>query len=74
LAGYTSAAAWAGFADTRFGRIAPGQRADFILIDTDPMTASPDAIRKTKVWQTWVGGGKTWDAEPVAAKDQTRKP
>ena len=27
------------------------------------MTASPDAIRHTKVFQTWVGGGKTWDAE-----------
>jgi predicted amidohydrolase YtcJ len=63
LAGYTSAAAWAGFAETRFGRIAPGQRADFILVDTDPMTAAPDAIRKTKVFQTWVGGGKTFDAQ-----------
>lgn len=68
LAGYTSAAAWAGFAETRFGRIAPGQRADFILIDTDPMTASPDAIRHTKVIQTWVGGGKTWDADAPMVK------
>lgn len=76
LAGYTSGAAWAGFAETRFGRIAPGQRADFILVDTDPMTASPDAIRRTKVFQTWVGGGKTWDAEaPVAdGKEPTKKP
>ena len=63
LAGYPSGAAWAGFAEARFGRIAPGLRADFILVDTDPMTASPDAIRHTKVFQTWVGGGKTWDAE-----------
>jgi predicted amidohydrolase YtcJ len=62
FAGYTSAAAWAGFAETHFGRIAPGLRADFILVDTDPMTASPDAIRKTRVLQTWVGGGKTYDA------------
>ena len=76
LAGYTSGAAWAGFAETRFGRIAPGQRADFILVDTEPMTASPDAIRRTKVFQTWVGGGKTWDAEaPVAdGKEPTKKP
>lgn len=63
LAGYTSAAAWAGFAETRFGRIAPGLRADFILVDTDPATADPQAIRKTKVFQTWVGGGKVYDAE-----------
>jgi predicted amidohydrolase YtcJ len=70
LACYTSAAAWAGFAETRFGRIAPGLRADFILVDTDPMTASPDAIRKTHVLQTWVGGGKTYDA---AAPVETKK-
>jgi len=67
LAGYTSAAAWAGFA--------PGLRADFILVDTDPMTASPDAIRKTKVWQTWVGGGKTWDADaPTGEVKSAKKP
>ncbi len=72
LAGYTSAAAWAGFGETRFGRIALGLRADFILVDTDPMTASPAAIRHTKVWQTWVGGGKTYDAE--AEKVEAKKP
>ena len=75
LAGYTSAAAWAGFAETRFGRIAPGLRADFILVDTDPMSAAPEAIRKTKVLQTWVGGGKTYDAEaPIDAKTQKEAP
>ena len=65
FAGYTSAAAYAGFAEKRFGRLAPGQRADFILVDTDPMTASPAQIRKTKVLETWVGGGKVWSAEPA---------
>jgi predicted amidohydrolase YtcJ len=74
LAGYTSAAAWAGFAETRFGRIAPGLRADFILVDTDPMTATPDAIRHTKVFQTWVGGGKTYDAEAPAGEVKDKKP
>lgn len=63
LAGYTTQAAWAGFAETRFGRLAPGLRADFVLVDTDPLTATPEAIRKTKVVQTWVGGGKTYDAD-----------
>ena len=76
LAAYTTNAAWAGFAETRFGRIAPGQRADFILIDTDPMTATPDALRHTKVFQTWVGGGKTWDADAPAgeAKNKPERP
>ena len=27
------------------------------------MTASPEAIRKTRVFETWVGGGKVWDAD-----------
>ncbi len=62
LAGYTTQAAYAGFAETRFGRLAPGQRADFIFVDTDPMTATPAQIRATKVLETWVGGGKVWDA------------
>ena len=73
FAAYTSAAAWAGFAETKFGRIAPGLRADFILVDTDPMTATPEAIRKTKVFQTWVGGGKTYDAEPDAPVSKPKK-
>jgi predicted amidohydrolase YtcJ len=62
LAAYTADAAYAGFAEKRFGRLAPGLRADFIFVDADPMTASPEAIRKTKVLETWVGGGKVWDA------------
>jgi predicted amidohydrolase YtcJ len=62
LAGYTADAAYAGFAEKRFGRLAPGLRADFIFVDTDPMTASPAQIRTTKVLETWVGGGKVWDA------------
>ncbi|WP_408586883.1 amidohydrolase [Novosphingobium sp.] len=71
LAGYTSKAAYAGFAENRFGRLAPGQRADFILVDTDPMTASPADIRKTRVLETWVGGGKVWDASDPEAKGST---
>jgi hypothetical protein len=45
LAGYSSGAAWAGFAEQRFGRPAPGQRADFVFVDTDPMFASAAEIR-----------------------------
>lgn len=70
LAAYTTGGAYAGFAEGRFGRLAPGLRADFILVDTDPLTATPDAIRHTRVRETWVGGGKVWpdDAENGAAK------
>ena len=63
LAGFTSEAAYAGFAEGRFGRLLPGERADFVLIDRDPMLASPGELRATKVLETWVGGRKVYDAD-----------
>ena len=58
LAGFTSDAAFAGFAEGRFGRLVPGERADFLLVDRDPLLASPDEIRSTQVIQVWIGGVK----------------
>lgn len=66
LAAYTADAAWAGFAEGRFGRIARGQRADFLLIDRDPLLASPTDLRATRVLQTWIGGRITYNAETEA--------
>ena len=63
LAGFTSEAAYAGFAEGRFGRLLPGERADFVLIDRDPLIASPGELRTTKVLETWVGGRKVYDAD-----------
>lgn len=63
LAAYTADAAYAGFAEGRFGRLAPGLRADFVLVDTDPLTANPAQVRATRVLETWIGGGKVWSAE-----------
>ena len=56
----TGAAAYAGFAETKFGALAAGQRADFIVVDRDPMIASPTELRAIKVAETWVGGEKVW--------------
>jgi predicted amidohydrolase YtcJ len=58
LAGYTSGAAYAGFAEGRFGRLIPGERADFLLVDRDPLLSAPDAIRETKIHEVWIGGVK----------------
>lgn len=58
LAGFTSDAAFAGFAEGRFGRLVPGERADFLLVDRDPLLSPPDAIRATKVIEVWIGGVK----------------
>lgn len=56
LKAFTADAAYAGFADGRFGRLLPGERADFIFVDRDPLLASPGDIRSTKVLEVWVGG------------------
>jgi len=57
---YTMDAAYAGFAEKDFGRLAPGQMADFIIVDRDPLLASPSDLRATKVEETWIGGVKAW--------------
>ena len=59
---YTGGGAYAGFAEDKFGRLAPGQRADFIIVDRDPLLASPSDLRATKVEETWVGGQKVFEA------------
>ena len=56
LAGFTIGAAYAAFAEDKVGSLTPGHRADFILVDTDPLIASPAQIRGTVVKETWLGG------------------
>ncbi len=62
IAGFSSDAAYAGFADGRFGRLVPGERADFILVDRDPMLSSPSEIRAMQVLETWIGGERVYKA------------
>ena len=67
LAGFTTWAAYAAFAEAKVGSLTPGKRADFILVDTDPLLASPSDIRKTKVIETWVGGRPAYiSAKPAS--------
>ena len=61
LNAFTYGGSFAGFGEGRFGRLVKGERADFILVDRDFMMASPEAIRATKVLQTWVGGRRVYD-------------
>ncbi len=47
LAAYTSGAAYAGFADgTLRASLRPAKHADFLVIDHDPLLASPEEIRR----------------------------
>jgi len=60
LDGYSRQAAYAGFAEKRFGSLVPGQRADFVLIDRDISVARPADIRATQVLETWIGGKRVY--------------
>nr|WP_284054028.1 amidohydrolase [Stakelama marina] len=57
---FTQGGAYAGFAEDKFGTLAPGEQADFLIVDRDPTLASPSELRETKVLQTWVGGLPVW--------------
>jgi predicted amidohydrolase YtcJ len=58
---FTGGAAYAGFAEKNFGNLAPGQKADFIVVDRDPLSVDAMGLRNIKVEQTWVGGEKVFD-------------
>lgn len=56
LDGFTRTAAYAAFAEDRLGTLMPGMRADFLIVDADPLLASPDEIRRMTPLETWIGG------------------
>ncbi len=56
LRAYTFGAAYAGFAETKFGNLAPGQAADFLILDRDITVTPPSDLPATKVLQVWIGG------------------
>ncbi len=60
LDGFTRQAAFAGFAEKKFGSLVPGQRADFLLIDRDISVSAPKDIRGTQVLETWIGGKRVY--------------
>ena len=62
LAGFTSTAAYAGFADGRFGRLVVGEKADFVIVDRDISRSSAPEIRQTQVLETWLDGAPAWRA------------
>jgi predicted amidohydrolase YtcJ len=69
LAGFTTGAAYAAFAEGKFGSLTPGHYADFILIDVDPLLASPRELRNATVKETWVGGRPVYKNAAANAAD-----
>ena len=60
LAGFTTGAAYAGFAEDRVGRLAPGFWADFVLLDRDPFVVAPGDLCKIGVDETWLAGRRVF--------------
>lgn len=60
LDAFTRSAAYAGFAESKFGSLAPGKWADFVIIDRDPTAVDAQALARTQVLETWVAGRKVY--------------
>lgn len=56
LKGMTGWAALACFREQDLGQIAPGYRADFTVLDRNPLTAPATTLLETEVLQTWIAG------------------
>jgi hypothetical protein len=56
LRSWTLDAAYAAFEEKDKGSLEPGKLADFLILDTDIMTAEPKAILNAKVLMTVLGG------------------
>lgn len=74
LAAYTAGGAYAGFANGRFGSLAVGERADFVVLSGDPLNLPAAQIDQIKVLQTWIGGKRVWSiGNKVAPKSDSTK-
>ncbi len=62
LSAYTSGAAFAGFAEGRFGSLAEGERADFVILSADPLAAGTPDLRQIRVLETWIAGRRVYRA------------
>ncbi len=62
LSSFTEEAAYAGHQEADLGRLAPGYRADFIVLDRDYFDIPASEIWQIKVLETWLGGERRYRA------------
>jgi predicted amidohydrolase YtcJ len=53
---YTTQAAYAAHRETEVGSLEPGKRADFVVLDANPLDADPEQITDISVLATVLGG------------------
>ena len=63
LAAYTAGAAYAGFAEGKFGRSVPASAPTSSSSIADPLMASAADLREIRVLETWIGGEKVYDVD-----------
>ena len=56
----TSEAAWQLFSEHEIGSLETGKFADFVILDQDPRSVNPDAIKEIKVLETWMDGRQVY--------------
>lgn len=66
LRGFTRDAAWAGHDEDQVGRLVVGLRADFVLLDRDPLRVPAAELDDLVVLSTWVDGQAVYTAMPVS--------
>jgi predicted amidohydrolase YtcJ len=59
---YTQGSAFAEFRERQLGRIEPGFLADFVVLDRDITTATPQQLLRTRVQQTIMNGESVYTA------------
>jgi hypothetical protein len=60
--GYTRNGAFLTFEENMKGTLEAGMLADFVILSQDIFTVPAEAIRKTAVEQTYIGGKLVYDA------------
>jgi hypothetical protein len=63
LRAYTRGAAAAAFQEDAVGSIAPGKRADWVVLSKNIMTCAPDALLDTEVIGTYLDGAPIYTAD-----------
>jgi predicted amidohydrolase YtcJ len=63
LRGFTLDAAYAGFAEAEVGSLAPGKRADFVVLAEDPLAIAPESLADLTVRATYVDGQPVYEAK-----------